>query len=463
MRTPNFWNEVETDGNLMKIARKIMKTTSKNNLNNESGFAMITALLLMVVMISLVPAAIQLSSGEMKRTNSFTEERKAFFVAEAGLEHAKFLVEQTSLRATLAGPDDLVSTTPSDTENDDNGTFNVGTPVTRPDGNIYDEVAFNGNTYYIRAYDNDDGDSDLTTDSDNLVMLSAVGVVNGNTTTVQAMVYKLPGSPENAVAINGDMDVSGNPSISGTCGSIHANDDLDISGSPNVSENATASGTYAGGSETVGGTSGGGHAEVPIPLLDPTEFEQYADYVLAADGNVYDSNGTFIHDANSSKWNGWDFSSPKWTMSKNTTIDGSFYVEGDIVISGNAGSSGNPWELTLVATGHIEVSGTPVFENKKNPADPEEIQNLFMVAGTDLKVNGNADQHIEGLFYATEQFYISGNPDINGAVMAYDAPSVDGLLSENNISGNASITYGCGMSIPGVSNDIRVISWNQDI
>ena len=111
------------------------------SLRNESGMALVTALLLMVVMISLVPAAMQLTTGEMNRVENFTENQQAFFVAEAGLEHAKFLTEQLAVSAILAGPDDTVSATPSDSENDDNGTFGVSgaTLVTRSDGNVYEE------------------------------------------------------------------------------------------------------------------------------------------------------------------------------------------------------------------------------------------------------------------------------------------------------------------------------------
>ena len=90
------------------------------------------------------------------------------------MEHAKALTEQISLREALAGPDDLVSATASDPENDDNGTFGVGTPFTW-NSIEYDQFAFNGNTYYIRAFDNDDGDGDLTNDLDHMIYLARYG------------------------------------------------------------------------------------------------------------------------------------------------------------------------------------------------------------------------------------------------------------------------------------------------
>ena len=425
---------------------------------NESGVALVVALLLMAVMIALVPAAMQMTTGETDRTQNFKENREAFFIAEAGLEHAKALTEASSLRAALAGPDDLVTAISGITaDDDDNGTFGIGTQVTRPDGNLYDEVALNGNTYYIRAYDNDDGNADF--DIDNIIILHSVGIVDGITTTVEAEVYNPPGIPVSAVTTNGNLTISGNPGITGNCGSAHANGDLDISGNPTIDENATASGSYlASGSPSVGGTSGGSLPNINIPLLDPTQFEPYADYTLAADGNVYDASGTFV---GSSPWNGWDYSSPKWTLSGNSAIDAFYYIEGDTVISGTPGSPGTPWEVTIVATGFIEISGNPRFINKKNPSDPVDIQNIFMLAGTDVKYNGNANQTIDGIIYATEQISLSGNPNINGAVMAYDSFSVEGLVSQNGISGDPNITYGCGLTVPSGSVTIEVISWNE--
>ncbi len=425
---------------------------------NESGVALVVALLLMAVMIALVPAAMQLTTGEIDRTQNFKENREAFFIAEAGLEHAKALTEASSLRAALAGPDDLVTAISGDAaDDDDNGTFGIGPQVTRPDGNLYNEVALNGNTYYIRAYDNNDGDPNF--DVDNVIILHSVGVVDDTTTTVEASVSNPPGTPVSAVTTNGNLTISGNPGIIGTCGSAHANGDLDISGNPIIVENATAFGFYsASGSPTVGGTSGGGYPNINIPLLDPTRFEPYADYTLAADGNVYDATGTQV---GSSPWNGWDYSSPKWTLSGNSAIDAFYYIEGDTVISGTPGSPGTPWEVTIVATGFIEISGNPIFINKKNPSDPVDIQNIFMLAGTDIKYNGNPNQTIDGIIYATEQISLSGDPNINGAVMAYDSFSVEGLVSQNNISGNPYITYGCGLTLPNASGDIVVVSWRE--
>ena len=43
-----------------------------------------------------------------------------------------------------------------------------------------------------------------------------------------------------------------------------------------------------------------------------------------------------------------------------------------------------------------------------------------MVAGTDLKINGNPGTIYEGIHYAGHQIGFSGNPNINGQVFAYN-------------------------------------------
>ncbi len=457
-----------------------MKTISKNKstpnfngikaltgrvLNNESGFAMVTALLLMVVMISVVPAALQLSTGEMDRAGNFKENREAFFVAEAGLEHAKFLTEAGSIRAALAGPDDLVTATPSDSENDDNGTFGLAAPVALPvdDGFVYDTAVLNGNTYYIRAFDNNDGDGDLTKDLDNMVFLSAVGIVDG-TTTVQALVYNPPGLPTSAVTTNGDLDVGGD--VGGACGSVHANGNLDLAGSgQTVAVNATSSGIICDiGNATVGsGTCDAGQPVVPVPDFDVTEFAPYADYQLRSDGNVYDKNGNFVA---SSGWQGWSYQSSqqKWrNNSGNDAFDAFLYFEGNVDMSnGSAGTPGNKWELTIVATGYVAMGGNVNIINKKDPALPADIQNLFVVAGTDIDFSGASTQLIEGVVYAREQLKLSGNADIDGAAMAFDAPSTENLVNgANTVSGGTNISYGCGMTVPTTTTNIGVVSWNE--
>ena len=155
---------------------------------NESGAALVVALLLLVVIAVAVPVAMNMTSQDFGRTTNYTDSKELFYLAEAGLEHTKSLIRKGNIDIILAGPDgdrSLVA---------DNGTLaGVGdSPDDTPyvwNGLPYDDVTFSGGTYYLRVFDNDDGDGDLFSDTDNLIFIDSVGVnANGDTKTLRAMV-----------------------------------------------------------------------------------------------------------------------------------------------------------------------------------------------------------------------------------------------------------------------------------
>jgi len=174
-------------------------------LANESGAALIVALVLLAVMMTLVPVAMQMTIGEMDRTTDFKEDRQLFYLAEAGLEHGVAILKDSDLDTLLAGPDGLVHIAAAHFNNDDNGTVAVvGTPVTW-NGNLYNEVNFNSGTYKFRIYDNDDGDGDLNKDADGLGFIESVGIsADGTTKVMRAMVHKVKiARPPGAVTVVG--------------------------------------------------------------------------------------------------------------------------------------------------------------------------------------------------------------------------------------------------------------------
>ena len=208
----------------------------------------------------------------------------------------------------------------------------------------------------------------------------------------------------------------------------------------------------------------GGAGGAYIPDIVPSDFLSYSDYRMRADGIVYDETETALFDTSGgSQWNGWkrDATGPvHWTCCNGVTPpNGMYYVEGNVTISSNPGTSSVPWEVTLLAEGHIEVGGNPYFEDHKDTFDPPGVQNLFMVAGTDLKFNGNATHAIEGIMAAGEQISISGTPALEGFILAKDNASSDGLVSENNLSGDFSLTYSGGMDNPWVGSETLRENW----
>ena len=272
-----------------------------------------------------------------------------------------------------------------------------------------------------------------------------------------------PYTPGTAVTVGGPLAISGNPTIAGANGGVHANGNLSLSGNPTISSNATASGTYsASGNPAIGGIAAGGQPLVTIPTINPAQFFDSRDFRLASDGNVYNKDGV-VQPKSGGKWNGWDYSSGKWSLSGNTTINATLYIEGDAVISGNIGSTANPWVTTIIATKSIEVSGNP----KMRPPTTTDAgslyrsgtENLLLVAGGDVKISGNPNQSYQGIIAAHEQLSLSGNPTLNGFIVVENAANSGGSYADNNtISGNIGITYNGSLDNP-FPGDVQVMTW----
>lgn len=276
----------------------------------------------------------------------------------------------------------------------------------------------------------------------------------------------VPFKPDAAVTTGGNLTVSGNAKIKN--GGVHSNSDITISGSASVDGTVSASGTVTNTSSSTLKTESGA-AVKPIPSVNPADFKQYADYVLARDGKVLDASGAVLADlSQGGQWNGWDYSvtnnTVKWQMSSNNTLDGRFYVEGDAVVSGSPGSKTTPWSATLIAEGNIEISGNPIMKSYTGGATvPDGVKNLLLVAGLDLKINGNItqDQVFQGIMAAHEQVAIAGNPSLGGYIIAEDAANSSNTATENTVSGNMELVSGAALATPFGSNRPSRLAWRE--
>lgn len=301
---------------------------------------------------------------------------------------------------------------------------------------------------------------------------------------------------------------------------------LETAGNPVIAQGASTSGTSVAGDYYKSDTATGsqvppetGVQARPAPTINPAVFAKYADYLLADDGFAYlyvggpfyVNPGTLSHCTTTpcppKNPGGWLRHASKLTEPNKSTKEtgqcsfgwkmvsevsssgpvvwencgpggggyetpGTFYVMGDAVISNNPGTAANPLKITIIATASIMISGTPYLTWDQlttttvplslNPSQPT---NIMLVAGRDLKLNGNADQTFEGAFLAHEQLDISGNPSINGFFMAENAnagvsswATGDDLLVESNISGNPTITYNC-ISVADLGGSPIIAGW----
>ena len=142
--------------------------TIRYHLNNDKGSIIVAALMILALLTIIGFAATNMSTTELSiSTNSLLYER-AFYTAEAGLQHAKEslrapFVDQN--RATIASGNtgdwsfaldgSLAGyNAAADDPNDDL----PGVPIVR----WIQEDNLNGIRYSVRIYDNDDGDGDLS-------------------------------------------------------------------------------------------------------------------------------------------------------------------------------------------------------------------------------------------------------------------------------------------------------------
>lgn len=152
--------------------------TIRHHLNNDKGSVIIAALMILALLTIIGFAATNMSTTELNiSTNSLLYER-AFYTAEAGLQHAKELlrapfVDQNKAQIAAGGVGNwsfalngsLTGTAAADDIADDL----PGTPVVL----WIQQDSLNGVRYSVRIYDNDDGDGDLTADLDGLIFVRA--------------------------------------------------------------------------------------------------------------------------------------------------------------------------------------------------------------------------------------------------------------------------------------------------
>lgn len=297
------------------------KPLASRSLSNESGAVLIVALVLMVVMISIVPVAMQLTSAEFDRGKTFQEDRDAFFIADAGIEHAKSIFAVNSIDDVMFGTDqDLTTFT-------DNGNFtdNSGTAPTLITGSTavtatskidnathtYTQVAYNGGSYRVRVWDNNDAalcpadsssppvslcspgntDPELDTaneawvDRDGFINIESIGsTADGATKTIHAKVKRKifpPSSFPSAVTLTGPASII---SVGGAGFNVYGADGTNGSGygigDPPTSDNSCpgqeAVATESGGAiQQVGNNNEGSCTDATCMAAAPGTYSQF--------------------------------------------------------------------------------------------------------------------------------------------------------------------------------------------
>lgn len=440
-----------------------MTMTSPSHVDRpaERGAALIGVLLLLMMMSALAAAVGVSGRTETLVARNHQSAAQAKAAAEAGLNHAVQVViadirewQPNGFANVDAALDGLLAAAGS-LEAVEGWGVPIGTriPIAGASAGVEYEAVIMDEDDPARGADATqiDGDGDATNNEDNnplndanrkLIIRASGFAQDGTSVVLEAVIAPIP-LP--AVVTNSDLDISGNPTITGTNGSVHSNGDLTIGGnSAAVTGNASTSGelTCNDPCDQVQGTATEGATPVPIPTVRASDYRFWADYILTDAGTVTDPSGAVLCTAGNNgngcrNTYGWSFDGPAgWSVgATGTPLDGTYYVEGGATISGSPGTSSDPIQISIIAEGSIDISGNPDLV----PDTPE----LLFVTDGDLEISGGVASPltIQGQMLVHEQLKISGNPTLSGQFIVEDAANVSTLVTSNQISGNPTIVY----------------------
>lgn len=398
-------------------------------LRDERGVILPIVLLFLLIMVPLTSALLMASGSEVTAATNLLRGVQAQYLAEAGLQDAF-----GAFRATPS----LITSAPASM---------TAVPGLSGPGDTL--AAFGTYTAFYQRL------------GTNAVRVVATGTSNGGVgRQVVSGVISNSFSTTNAVLVEDNLVVSGNPTINGSCSSIHANGDLTLTGNPTVEGSATAVGTYtASGNPNVGPGSGGNKPTQTVPAIVPSDFLAAAKTTLTAseifqmkaNGQVLDGNDAVLTTLTSGQtYRNFTYSSgspANFSLSGNSSMPGFYYFEGNATVSGNPGSVETPWQTTLVATRNITVSGNPQIEAL--------LPDTLLISGNNITISGNPALGFNGLVGAANVITISGNAHFNGLIIAGNATSLT-----DSISGNPTITGNCSLSTPLVGK-LRIVTFGR--
>ncbi len=421
----------------------------------QRGIALVAVLLALLVVTIL---GLALNAFGVLSVNIATNERQgteALYVADAGVSHARrMLMQMIANPPVLPLPgtsvmDQFLTRGDGQPCNGDELAPAPPAPFVAGDAIPMAGVVFppgSANNYRVAVCD-DDGqqpqplveNGSMLIDTNDAILVRVFGTgQNSATSAVEITITRveLPG-----LLVDGNLNISGNPSVTGFGGAIHANGGLQIDGTnPCADDYISATGTITAdpkgktGNCPAGSDSPSdkrpGAARIDVPPIRPADFRAQADFLLGNDGVIRNQAGVPIVPPPGG-WN-WDPGGRRWFKGDNAITNGAYYADNqpsngpdgiantpddttNIEISGNPNGT-----VTLIATGYINISGNPgITPDLLNvPVPNYGTVNISMLAGTDLKIKGTPGTLYQGVHYAGHQIEVEGNPTVNGQLIA---------------------------------------------
>lgn len=437
-------------------------STQCNFPERQRGVSLPVALILLVPLTLLSVTLATRSNLEELMAGSHRDGQQSLMNAESGLA----MGQQALGSLVLAQVDKGTGLTVNDT-------LTLADPyaVVSYGGTDLSNYSLPEGTVTVVVLDNDDGDGDLTSDTDGRVILRSIGSHVSGERMVEAIVELNfiadpsgggPGNPitiftEDRITLSSTAEIRG-PAL------VHSNDVVEIGGEVYVEGEIQNVGSRSDGFQQLrdGYDWPSGYAKdstsrfeddwvtpnaapLATPFIYPPYYKGYATRYLTKNCEVW--NGVPNTPGASKGWpkQGWVCSSgDKWEL-KGTVDSHFYYVESHVMVPDQLGSEGNPLEISIVSEGYMDVSGQTylVPYPHQGPDDINQTESdkaiasltaaekdavlksneVLLLAGGDLKVQGqssfdDATAAFSGLLATHDQLYISGTTKLHGGVLA---------------------------------------------
>ena len=433
-------------------------------LESERGMALVISLVFMVLLSMLGTTAVVMTTTDMQIGRNYRESAKAFYDADAGVNYTLKTIEAGASAGSFSLPPDVGATS----------TLSYTTP--------------SGFSFSI---------SDITKITDDAYSFTSTGSGPDNAEAVINVLFSMTGVFN--YGIFGDLGVtlSGNGrtdsynSANGPYTWATHNTEGDVGtnatsvGAISLSGNAKVYGDAAigpGGDPTTGvKTRGNARIVAPGQKLAADESKDMSPYFDPGPGggmhvsawNVSGNNtddpaysGTYQIPSISISGNGTGIISGDATfyVSGNISISGNgklrilagntvtIYAGGSVSVSGNGKlrletSGSNESSLKLFASGPVSVTGNGISNNSFRP---ERLQIYGSSTCSTVNISGNGNIYA-AIYAPAANIHVSGNGDIYGSTIG----------STIKISGNGNVHYDEALQNVGPTSGLKLVSWEH--
>jgi len=398
---------------------------------DRPGMALAAAVFGMVV-ISLITAGVwTLTDLDKQATTNRVDAATALRLAHTAETHViavlRTRMKDTTFNRLLRGYDNNANSS-------DDGIF-AGYPTLGDSLSIPDtgRVVIGGGRYFVHVTDDPrETDGMPFVDANKRLLITCRGLTSsGSSASINVIVgnFTLP-----AIVVDGDLEISGKPVVSGACGGIHANGNIYGGGVATSSTQVTATGSVT---VSVTGTKLANQPKIEVPDLNPADFCGSASYVYIGSGSP-------------------NFSSGIWKPNGADIVAGKTYcVNGNVEFQSDFGSVTTLRTASIIATGSIKVGGKKVWMTAAHP------DGIVMMAGGDLDMQGEAG--VTGFVYGGGQCYISDKMSVNGQFLCKNKnphPGENYVSSSVLISGDPKFNFDCNSML---ASRFGVMAWYPTI